>query len=88
MTFLFDTLFGSSKKIYRGEFNRALSKISDLSSEEKRYLNDVFKNDLIDGLSEYELRQKIEQLRHKPDDCLDYWEIEQVKRKLMGELGK
>ena len=85
---IFDFLIDTTKKIYRREFNQALGKISNLSSEERKYLNEVFKSDLSDGLSEYELKQRIAKLRYNTTDSLDSYEIEQVKKKLLGELQK
>jgi hypothetical protein len=83
---IFDFLTDTSKKIYRGEFNQVLNKIPNLSKEERDYLNEVFANDLADGLTEYELRQKIGQLQYKTDDPLDPYEVEQVKKKLLEKL--
>ena len=83
----FDLLFGDdSKKIYSKDFNKALGQIPDISKEERAYLNDVFQKDLADGLSKYELEERIAKLRYKSDDPLDPWEVEQVKKKLSGEL--
>lgn len=82
MTMLFDTFFGSTKKIYKKEFNQTLSKISVISKQEKAYLNEAFKSDLSDGLTAYELKQRIERLRRNSEDILDYNEVKQVKRKL------
>jgi len=89
MTFLSDILFGDdTKRIYRNEFNKALGQISDISKEERDYLNEVFKSDLADGLTGHELKQRIEKLRHNPNDSLEPHEVEQVRRKLLGELNK
>ena len=89
MTLFFDIFFGDSqKKIYQGQFNQALRSISDISEEERDYLNEVFAKDLEDGLTAYELKQRIEKLHHNPDDILDSYEVEQVKKKLMEELEK
>ena len=85
---IFDFLTDTTKKIYRREFNQALGKISSLSSKERKYLNEVFKSDLSDGLSEYEVKQRIAKLRYNTTDSLDSYEIEQVKKKLLGELRK
>jgi len=85
---IFDFLTDTTKKIYRREFNQALGKVSNLSKEEKKYLNEVFKGDLNDGLSEYELRQRINKLRYNATDPLDSYDVEQVKKKLLGELKK
>jgi len=83
MTMFFDTFFGSTKKIYRKEFNQALSKIPSLSKQEKDYLNEAFKSDLSDGLSAYELKQRIGSLRRNSEDILDYNEVEQTRKKLL-----
>ena len=81
-------LTGDTHHISRGEFNAALHKISDLSEQERKYLNEVFSKDLEGGLTAFELRNRIENLRHNPDDILEPWEIEQVRRKLLGEIEK
>jgi len=83
---IFDFLIDTSKKIYRKEFNQALNKIPNLSAAEKDYLNEVFSQDLADGLTEYELRQKISQLEYKTNDPLDYYQVEEVKKKLLEKL--
>lgn len=89
MSILSDILFGDGgKKIYRKDFNKALRSLSDISKEERKYLNEVFKSDLADGLTSYELKQRIEKLRHIPDDPLDSYEVEQVKKKLLEGLKK
>jgi hypothetical protein len=86
---VFDLLFGDEpKKIYRRDFNKALKSLSDISKDERKYLNQVFKNDLRDGLTKYELEKKIADLRHKSDDPLEPEEVKQVRRKLLGELDK
>jgi len=79
---------GDSQRISRGEFHAALHKIPDLSEQEIKYLIDVFNKDLENGLTAFELKNRIEKLRHNPDDILDPWEVEQVRRKLLGEIEK
>ena len=76
------------KKINHAEFKKALRELSDISDKERNYLEEVFKNDLSDGLTQSELRRRIEQLSHNYSDELDYWEVEHVKKKLLGELDK
>ncbi|MFZ5559245.1 MAG: hypothetical protein ACOZAL_00405 [Patescibacteria group bacterium] len=87
---LIEDIFGidDTKRIYRKDFDIALRQIPDISKEERDYLNQVFANDLKDGLTAFELKHRIEHLQHNPDDILDPWEVEQVRRKLTGELGK
>ena len=86
MTFIFDTMFGQSKKISRRNFNKAIRSISSISNEERKYLNQAFNTDLSDGLSLYELKQRIGKLRYNQKDPLDYYEVEQVKKKLLEEF--
>lgn len=81
---IFDLLFpDSSKKIYHEDFKKALYQISALSSKEKAYIEDAFKDDLKGGLSKYEIKQRCSELLHKSGDSLDSYEVEQIKNKLL-----
>lgn len=75
------------KRIYRNEFNEILKHITDISNEERQYLNQIFDKDLIDGLTEFELREKIRHLGYNKGDILDQWELEKVKNKILEKLG-
>ena len=86
MSILFEILFGASEKVYKKEFNEALRQLSDISKKEREYLNEVFADDLKDGLTEYELKNRISKLSKNYDDPLEPEEIEQVKEKLLGRL--
>lgn len=77
-----------SKRIYKYEFNEMLKYITDISDQERQYLNQIFANDLIDGLTEFELRDKINKLRYNQKDSMDQWELERVKNKLLEKLSK
>ena len=76
-----------AERIYRYEFNEILKKIPDISIEERGYLNQVFEKDLIDGLTKFELEQKINSLNYNQTDQLDQWELAEVKRKLLEGLS-
>lgn len=77
-----------NKRIYRYQFNEILKKIPEISPKEREYLNRVFRKELIDGLTLWELKQKINQLRLDKKDELDQWEIEKVRKKLLEKMGK
>jgi len=77
-----------NKRIYRYEFNKILQSLSNISQKEREYLNQVFSNDLVDGLTEFELREKINKLSHNQKDVLDKWEIGDVKRKILEKMAK
>jgi hypothetical protein len=81
-------MFQEKKRIYRAEFEELLRFVPDISPEEKKYLNQVFARDLIDGLTEFEIRRKIEGLKFDYKDQIDQWEAERVKQKLLSVLGK
>jgi hypothetical protein len=76
-----------TKKIQRREFEDALKTLPLIDEREREYLKGVFSSDLKDGIiTERELRRRMSDLRHNHGDILDEKEVEQVKRKLFGEL--
>ena len=79
---IFD-IFDPSKKIYRREFENALRDIPELSDRERAYVSGVFQDSLKGGLSKFELKKEIGRLRHKPNDPLDSFEVEKIKKKLI-----
>ena len=84
----FDFLFyNTGKKINKGKFRGALKELSDLSDEERAYVEAAFGKELSNGyLTETELRKRIEQLRKNYKDSLDSWEVEHLKKKLKGKI--
>ncbi len=85
---LLDLLFpGSNKKIYRDDFKKSLHKISDLSEEERAYVEEVFSSDLEGGLSKFEIKERCKRLMHKPGDILEPYEVEKIKEKLEKHFG-
>lgn len=78
--------FSSNKKIYRDDFKRALRKISQLSPEERHYVEGVFNDSLKDGLSKYEIEKEISRLKHVSGDPLEPLEVKKIKEKLMGRF--
>lgn len=84
----FDFLFyNTGKKINRKKFGKALKELSDLSSEERAYVEAAFGKELSNGyLTDAELRKRIEQLRKNYKDSLDSWEVEHLKNKLSGKI--
>lgn len=77
-----------NKRIYRDEFNKTLGNMPDISRKERDYLNKAFNKELVDGLTPWELKQKIGQLHFNKKDELDRWELESVKKRLLGGSGK
>ena len=80
--------FEPKKRIDKHEFNKILHKISDISDKERSYLHQVFGNDLSGGLTEFELKEKINKLQSNEGDMLDRWELEKVKRNILEKFGK
>lgn len=80
---LFDLLGISDKKIHSRDFYKALWRISELSPKERAYIQEVFKDDLKDGLSEFEIKERCRNLLHKSGDLLEPFEVEKVREKLL-----
>ncbi len=80
-------IFGQKHRIYKDEFNKLLKTIPGISEKDRAYLNQVFSSDLIDGLTEFELREKTNRLLHNTTDILTPWEVEAIKRKILQRLG-
>ncbi len=76
------------KRIYKFEFNEILRKIAEISQAERKYLNQFFANDLVDGLTEWEIRQKVQHLKFDEKDSVNRWDAEKVKTKLLKHIGK
>ncbi len=76
------------KRIFRNEFNNILKYIPNISEQERMFLLSVFENDLVDGLTEFELKQKIERLKFNEKDPIDREEAETVKKKLLEAMER
>jgi len=74
------------KIIYKHEFNEILRCIPEISQEEREFLNKAFANDLVDGLTEGELKQRINSLKFDTSDIIDSFEAEKVKSKLLEKM--
>ena len=81
---IFDLIFpDTNKKIYQDDFKKALRRISELSNEEKDYVERSFSDELKGGLSKFEIKERCRKLMHKTDDSLEPSEVEKVKNKLL-----
>ena len=76
--------FDTTKKIYRDDFRKALQKISELSDKERTYVRKVFKDDLKDGLSKFEIKKRCGKLKYKTGDLLESSEVRKIKEKLLN----
>jgi hypothetical protein len=74
---------GSSKKIYRDKFRKALRKILELSDKEREYAEEAFKEELSGGLSKFEIKERCRKLKHKAGDLLESSEVRKIKEKLL-----
>jgi len=79
---IFDIFTETTKKISRRDFEKSLWEIPELSDQERAYIEGVFQQALKDGLSEYELKREISRLKYNPNDSLDSFEVEKIKKKL------
>ena len=79
--------FGEKNRIYKDEFNKLLSTVPGISEKDRAYLDQVFGSDLIDGLTEFELKEKTSRLLYNTTDILTPSEVEAIKRKIQQRLG-
>ena len=77
-----------NKRIYKVEFNEILRMMPEISQKERECLNQVFASDLIDGLTEWELNQRIRSLKFDQKDPINHWDAEKVKIALLSKMKK
>ena len=79
-------------RIFKEEFHKIVNNIPSLSQKEKDYLHHTFQSSLDNGLDEWELKQKITNLKfnqaykYGEQGHLETDELESVKRKLLDHL--
>jgi len=85
---IIEAIFGmdDTKKITNKEFNERLSEIPELTPKEKAYLNVFFEHELKNGLTMGEVKERISKLAHNYQDNITPHEVEELRRKLIGEL--
>jgi hypothetical protein len=76
------------QRIYSAEFNMILSTIPDLSAKEKSYLQKEFAPYLVEGLTEWGLKDEINKLEFRDNDGVDEFELESLRHKVLSALGK
>jgi hypothetical protein len=77
----------SDKRIYRDEFNNIIKELFPFSDKEREYLKGIFDKDLVDGLTEWELKDKVMKMQINQTDEVDTYEAQKIKNKLLGRLG-
>jgi hypothetical protein len=78
----------SDKIIKRDELNVLLQQIFPFNENHRNYVKKIFENDLIDGISEYDLRDKVSKMKYNQHDEIDEQEAERIKNKLLENLNK
>lgn len=78
----------NKKRINRYELNEVLRNMPNISQKEREYLTKAFSQELLDGIDEWELKNKISKLYYNQTDGITPAELEQIKRKILGKLGK
>jgi len=78
----------ADKRIYRDEFNNILNELFPFNGKEREYAKRIFDKDLIDGLTEWELRDKVMKMQVNQTDEIDTYEAQKIRDKLLARLGK
>jgi len=76
----------NKKRINRFEFNEILRNLPNVSQKEREYLNKAFSQELLDGIDEWELKNKISKLYYNQTDGINQAELEQIKRKILEKI--
>jgi len=85
---LIEDIFGmdDKKRITTKEFNERLGEIPELTQKERAYLDVFFEHELKNGLTTGEVKERIYKLAHNYQDNITPHEVEELRRKLIGEL--
>lgn len=85
---ILDILMGvdDTHKINKKEFQGRLDEIPELTGKEKEYLKAFFENELENGLTLNEVKEGIYRLKHNDKDSITDHEVEELRKKLIGEL--
>jgi hypothetical protein len=78
----------SDKLINRYELNVLLEQIFPFNEKDRNYVKKIFENDLADGISEYDLRDKVQKMKYDQNDEIDENEAERIKNKILESLVK
>jgi hypothetical protein len=78
----------NKKRINRFEFNEILRNLVNISPKEREYLNNAFSQELLDGIDEWELKNKISKLYYNQEDGITPAELDQIKRKILEKFSK
>lgn len=77
-----------SERIHKDQFIKILKKVFPTNAEHRQHLLKVFENDLIDGLTEFEIKSKLNHIKYDTKDQIDMWKAEKAKKMLLEALGK
>ena len=75
------------EKIYKGEFIKILMKVFPYSDKDRQYLMTIFEHDLVDGLTKFEIKQKLAQVKYNYNDPVYSGEADKIRNKLLAALG-
>jgi len=75
-------------KIYTKEFHKDLKKIQSLRPEERKYVEERFKDSLEGGMGKEEFKREIERLKHDYKDKVKTHEVKKIEKEFKDDLYK
>ncbi|MBU4205072.1 hypothetical protein KKE19_04430 [Patescibacteria group bacterium] len=80
--------YSYERRVNTYKFNETLKKMPNISRQERDYLNQTFKKDLQNGLSAWELKQRINKLHYNKGDVMTPSDLNRVKNTVLKRFEK
>ena len=75
-------------RIYKHEFDKIIKKTLNISSAERKFLDEDFAGRLAGGLTKEGLRYKIGELQYSKENVVSLHKLEVIRDNIIGELSK
>jgi hypothetical protein len=73
-------------RIYKSEFDKIIKKTMGISPKERAYLDEVFANKLVEGLTKAGLEAKIAELRYSEKNVVSSWRLGKIRENIITRL--
>jgi hypothetical protein len=78
----------ADKRIGKNEFNKILDQALPYGAKEKEFLKKSFEPDLSGGLTEAQLKSRLQKMKYDTKDPVSGFEADRLKSKFSGKFSK
>ena len=71
-----------------GEFNAILKQVFPYNEKDREYVKQKFQQVVLDGITEFDLRQELGKMRFDTKDVIDNFEADKIQKQFLDKLGK